>query len=300
MHTRLELILTRLARQHVPHLVNQRVDDDRLRKLASGLAKNGILVLVCEPATQSREDREQVLNAWISAYGNLYILLTETLFPTFTRLSAFDADKDDPPVVVIEGNCSPVIQAFAEAVVPYVAVRRTNRGVTDHELMGVMSVVLEDLEAGDLHPASYEALRREGALWLRHLLQQPLKQYALTVFKDAAFAALGDPPLPPTDTPSAMETMPPPPPELNTSPSRQSETTDTALDDDPPAADDDDGTAEQPTGEAPHESVSRTLFQSSVPIFFKTRRESDESGGGRRKMPPVPPPLSADDDADHG
>src|SRR5262245_59011227 len=106
-NTRLDAILTRLARKHVPYLLtNQSVDEARLRLLAGALAKEGVLVLMGVVPDELTATREAHVNAWISTFGSLYVLLAGALFPSLTGVNAVYADNALPPVIVMEGSCS--------------------------------------------------------------------------------------------------------------------------------------------------------------------------------------------------
>ena len=203
MISRIELILRQLAKQHAPHLLAQAPHN--VRSLASGLARHGVLVIYFTLQSKSDEEHEQHINNRVSAYANLYTLMTEALFPTFTHISAFDADREEPPVVILQARSAPVTQVFADVLVPFVAVSQDKRLVSDAELRGVMTVMLEELEGQDLPLAQYNAVLREGMLWIRQLLAMPGKQYSLTPFHNSAFRGLPEPQLPPPETPQPEE-----------------------------------------------------------------------------------------------
>ncbi|MGB1289140.1 MAG: hypothetical protein ACPG7F_21580, partial [Aggregatilineales bacterium] len=199
MITRTELILRQLTKEHAPHLLNQTGGD--VRALAAGLARHGVLVLYFKLQPTSHADREQQINNRVSALANLYTLLTEALFPTFTYVSAHDADREDPPIVIFEGRSAPVIQLFADVLVPFIAVTQNQRLISEAELRNVMTVLLEELEGQDLPLTQYNAVLREGIMWIRQLLNIPGDQYSLTVFHHSAFLHLPEPPLPSPETP---------------------------------------------------------------------------------------------------
>jgi hypothetical protein len=197
MTTRIENVLTRLAQRHAPALLRQAGDGAaRLRALANGLSKEGVLVLMGEAAQQ----QNQHINAWIALYGDLYYLLAQALFPSFTKVDAVYADDQLPPMVVITGECVPVIRVMAGYIAPYVALRH-GTVPSEAELRGVMTYILEDLEAGDMARPAYEALAQKGMQSLRQLCQQPVRQIALTDFARPVF---GDQ-TPPTTIPDSPQ-----------------------------------------------------------------------------------------------
>jgi hypothetical protein len=208
-NTRLDAILTRLARKHVPYLLNTpAADESRLRLLAGALAKEGVLVLMGVLPDDLTATKEAHVNAWISTYGSLYVLLAGALFPSLTGVNAVYADNLLPPVIVMEGSCSAVMAVFAGYVVPYIAARQNAATMSEAELRGVMMMVLDELEGRDLPPARYNQVCNDGIAFLRHLLQGKVDTISLTDFARPIFQELKTPPPPkppalPPDVPEA-------------------------------------------------------------------------------------------------
>ncbi|QPC83577.1 hypothetical protein G4Y79_04115 [Phototrophicus methaneseepsis] len=182
MTTRIENILSRLAQRHDSTLLNHPAEGvERLHMLANGLVRQGILVLMGEITQAQAAQQSQIINTWVALYGDLYYALTQALFPSFTHIDAVYADDQLPPVVVITGECVPVIRAIAGYAVPYAAQRQGTKP-SEAELRGIMTYMLDDLEAGDMPRAAYEALAQYGIQSLRQLCQQPVRHIALTDF----------------------------------------------------------------------------------------------------------------------
>ena len=314
MITRIELILRQLAKQHAPHLLAQ--SGNEIRPLAAGLARHGVLVIYVTLQVNAQEEREQYINNRVSGFANLYTLLTEALFPTFTHISAFDADREDPPVVILQGKSAPVIQLFADVLVPFIAVSQDKRLVSDAELRTVMTILLEELEGQDLPLAQYNAVLREGMLWIRQLLTMPGTQYSLTAFHHSSFRGMPEPPLPPPEIPelatekyTTLHHNPPvvtrsetqenpqvaPQPQRNdapqfippdTAPSQKTATIPSSQAESAPVAPKPESLPETPPES---DTLERELKRSTVPIFY--RRKPKKS-----RRAPVPPPVSKSDE----
>lgn len=269
--SRLERSLVAVARRYAPALVAgwQQPGDYKgmLDNLAGTLAGYSVLVMVGDPGAAA-------VKAWTDSYLALYALLTETLFPSFARVSAFYVDQTPPMIVGIYGEATPVITALAGFVVPYVAARHGTRP-PDVELFGMMDMILEALEATDLDRDEYRFLRERGAALLRGLLEGDVQQIPLTpptrpIFDDLARRpattstskrerAVGSPPPPPADLPepplpTSMPEERQPPPDL-------------------------------PEAPAP-EPARRHFDPDAVPIFFNPARQTPDM---TRPTPPVPP-----------
>ena len=256
----MQQILTKLAQQHAAHLLQEISADTSLSWLADRLAKNGILVIAGELPESDYENR---VAEWVGAYGDLYRNLTRALFPSFTALDAVYADHQKPPIVVLKGECGPVIQALGRYVAPYVALREQDELVSEAELRGVMTFILDDLEATDLANEMYTMLWQDGAQIIQRLLQMPVSHYAVTSFSRPLFQKLQQEEAQAKSLPGQSETTQedPNPPELLPDHPQQSAEIDPA-----------------------------TLFKSKIPIFFSGK----SSRRGRRPPVPLPPDLDQD------
>lgn len=183
---RLERILYKLAQRHAPHLTpagwSQAGDKvGRVQKLARDLARYGVLVMVGSLSAPKAVDVQ--VEAWVNLHAHFYGLLARTLFPTFSNIQAQYADKLTPPVVVLIGDASPVLNGMAGIVLPYLAMRQPNANeVTNYELLSLMDILLKDLEAGDLLPAVYEDIQSQCVALLRQLLKGSVTHIMLTLF----------------------------------------------------------------------------------------------------------------------
>ena len=193
MYARLETVLTRLAQKDAQHLLLRRLpEQDRRRGLAEGLAAAGLLVIVAEVPAQNQPDKASLISEWTSIYASLYALLTGALFPSFTKVEAVYADQQDPAIIVLKGESKAVIRSFAGYITPYVAVRQQSRGHSSAELRGVMTFLLDALEADDLPRQKYNQVVEAGMQALNMLLSLPLRQIALTDFAEPIFEQMPD------------------------------------------------------------------------------------------------------------
>nr|MCU0481262.1 hypothetical protein [Anaerolineae bacterium] len=84
---------------------------------------------------------------------------------------------------VLLGDASPVLNAMAGLILPYLAMRQPHiKEVTNGELLALMDMVLKDLEAGDLLPAVYEDIQAQCVGLLRQLLTGGVTHVMLTLF----------------------------------------------------------------------------------------------------------------------
>ncbi len=268
---RLETNLIHVARRYAPTLIPagwQKPGDysGALPDLARALATYNVLVLAGDmPAT--------AVKAWTDGYSDFYALLAGALFPSYTRVSAFYLDQAAPPLVALYGEATPVITTLAGFVVPYVVARQGTRP-SEVEVLGMMDMILEELEATDLPRGDYRRLRDSGAAYLRALLELTGRQFPLTpaarpIFAEMAAGAPAQPaPPPPADLPETAPTAPPIPDSM---PEQLTPTQ-------PPST-----LPEAPA--APPEPAPRKFDPDAVPIFFNPAPRDANN------PPPLAPPL---------
>jgi hypothetical protein len=267
--------MTNIVRDHAPHLLHQiSPTATRNQDLAAGLAKEGVLVLVAQPLEYARIEYNTLIQQWFNPYAALYHLLTDALFKSLTNMKAAAYPEALPLVLLIEGDAIFVMRALAGYITPYLAARQGEKLISEAELRGVITMVLEDLEGNDLPTPQYDRLCSEGMALLRTLRTLPLYHVSLTGFKRPLFQELQIPQPPPP---------PPPPnlPEIGKVPA-----------------------AVKPSGEPaktegatepvePIKSETQELFASKIPIFFK-RNGNGGNGDKPKPRPPVPPPHKKD------
>lgn len=185
MNARLNGILTTLSQQYAYHLIHQAPNDEtRLKYLADGLADTGFLVILADiPANNF----DVLLKTWLDGYHRLYSVLSGTLFPMFTAVNIGTGDAMRPPVMFIHGESAAVIQVLAGYVVPYIALRQKTHSISDAEIIGLMTYILDELEADELPRRKYDQLLRQCAGMIRQLITLPIQQYSLTVMKKPLF-----------------------------------------------------------------------------------------------------------------
>lgn len=189
---RLEDIILRLAQQLAPQTLRAwNINDaQRVARLARMLASYNVLVLVGDFPQSLRsvsQDMGAEIQKWVDGYGQLYLLLARSLFPSFTGVRAQYVDEHWPVVVTITGDAAPVIEALAGFVAPYVAARQNAPVVSEPELIGLMEVVLDSLEATTLPFDAYKRLVADGAQLTRRLLLSPIHQQPLAGFDRQIF-----------------------------------------------------------------------------------------------------------------
>jgi hypothetical protein len=214
MTARIERILHKLALQHAPHLTppnweHQGDPIERIQTLARRLASYNIVTLVGDLPPELERMKELHIQDWLRGYGQMYALLAQGLFPSYTRLNAYYADDHLPPVAVLQGEAIPVMVALAGFIAPYVAARQTDKNVSDLELRGLMDIVLEELEGRDLPRHVYEGVRETGVTILRGMLRSTVRHISLTAFDKPILDTIQ----PPLQLPREMRSAPPPPPQ---------------------------------------------------------------------------------------
>jgi hypothetical protein len=210
MDSRLNGILTTLAQQYAfPILQSAPMDEHRFAYLANGLASYGLLVLVSDVPENSYD---LMVRTWVDNYHKLYALLTSNIFPSYTSVNLGLADNQRPPVAILQGESAAVIQMLAGYVVPYVAMRQKGRSVSDAEIRGLMTYILDDLQADDLGTEKYNAIMRDGARIISQLITMPMQQYAMTTMKKPLFQQVHvqpqQPPLQVKPQPAPPKTLP--------------------------------------------------------------------------------------------
>src|SRR5262245_4051317 len=141
MDQRVEQILLTLAQQYAPALLQtwQRQGDysQRLPRLARGLANYGVLVVMGDQPYSLRglsDDVRNPIQEWVNGYAQFYYLLTQSLFPSYTQVSAHYTDDKWPLVIFMRGSAPAVIQRIAGYVSPFIFYRQMDSKVSEVEL----------------------------------------------------------------------------------------------------------------------------------------------------------------------
>lgn len=271
--SRLENGLMHVARRYAPALIPtgwQQAGDytGALPDLARALAASNVLVMVGDAAQAS-------VKAWTDGYLDFYRALCAALFPSFGRATAFYVDQEQPMIVAMYGEATPVIRAMAGFVAPYVVARQGTRPL-EVEVVGMMDMILEELEATDLPRDAYRQLRDRGVALLRQLLdinvqQLPLTPAARPIFDDMAAQR----PEAQLQTVVPARSAPPPQPVDLPEPPAPPETMPEEIQAPPPAP-------------APAEPPKRTFDPDAVPIFFNPGA-NPQRGSSVPPVPPLPP-----------
>lgn len=187
-NARLETVLMRLARRYAPPLVTPGWENPgdypgRLSDLATALAGYDLFITAGQP--QAGVDASAATTAWVESYVRLYDILARALFPSFRQIDAYYADYDEPPLIVIKGSATPVIMMLSGFIAPYIAARQATGVYSDFELVGVLEMLLDELEAGDLPREELRQVRDEAAQQVRQLLRGPVHQLRITAPRSA-------------------------------------------------------------------------------------------------------------------
>ena len=267
--SRLENGLIHVARRYAPALIPagwQKPGDygGALPELARALATYNVLIMAGESVQAS-------VKVWTDGYLDFYRLLCGALFPSYGRVTAFYIDQEQPLLVAVYGEATPVIVAMAGFVAPYVVARQGTRPL-EVEVVGMMDMILEELEATDLPRDEYRRLRDNGAAMLRQLLETDVRQLPLTpparpIFDDMAAQR----PATQAQPAAAQRTAPPPPTDLP-EPPMLPDTMPEEIQAPPPVA-------------APAEPPKRVFDPDAVPIFFSPGTNAQRGSS----VPPVPP-----------
>ncbi|MCA9902212.1 MAG: hypothetical protein KC547_00030 [Anaerolineae bacterium] len=226
MKERLEKTLIAVASRYAKPLVPagwQKPGDypRALPELARSLASYNVLVLLGDLPVPYTGDAALHIKFWADTYERLYRRLARVLFPSFADCTCYYADQEWPPIIILHGAATPLIEALADFVAPFVVMRQSSAQISDVELRGLMDLVLEELEATDLPREEYVRLRDEAVAIVRDLLALNVRQMPLTPAKRPIFGVLPPPtaaaPAPP-DTLPEETTQPSPPVEAEGEP----------------------------------------------------------------------------------
>jgi hypothetical protein len=225
--TRLERIILSLVKQYAPQLLGSTSSlgskrEERLERLCRRLANEGVLVLACEVMGMAGNPALIQTQNWVSSVARMHSVLARRLFPTYARLDIQYVDNEMPAVVVATGDSNILMQKMAGFVLPYLAARHM-QVASEAELRGLIDILFDELEAGDLPRTDQQTLRAECVLLLQRLLSSPVRLLALRTFDRPIFFGVQDtptngmqpivpPPTLPPDTPPApkgvSQTMP--------------------------------------------------------------------------------------------
>ncbi|MCB9450480.1 MAG: hypothetical protein H6672_03525 [Anaerolineaceae bacterium] len=160
-----------------------RTEPNALGHLARKLADFNILVLTGDtlPTFQYiADDTPRHLEAWVNTYGEIYKAFVGALFPHHNpNITGHHTDSQWPVIIYLRGVITPVIQAMADYVVPYIAVRQTERSIMPFELVGLLDMMLVQLEGQDIHHDVRTQLQNTCVQHLNTLLSSPIRQYPL-------------------------------------------------------------------------------------------------------------------------
>ena len=278
---RLERNLVAVARRYAPTLAPagwQKPGDysGALPELARALATYNVLVMGGDAGQAS-------VKAWTDGFQAFYSALASALFPSYQRISAFYLDQEQPLIVALYGEATPVIITMAGFVAPYVVARQGTRPL-EVELLGMMDMILEELEATDLPREEYRRLRDTGASLLRALLDGEVRQLPITpaarpIFDEMNAQRGASTPPATSTTPAAQKPTaappPPPPADLPEPPAAPAMPLDLPEYIPPPPV--------KPPEPSPE--PARRFDPDAVPIFFNPGTKRDSA----QPLPPVPP-----------
>ncbi len=217
MDARIEGLLLQLAATHAPELA-RRYDrtagtiEERTARLARGLANYGLLVILSDqPFSLQKVSRSasQQIEQWAQGYAHMYQLLCRHLFPAFSYIYAMQTDSRWPILIALKGEAIPVIQRIAGYIAPYMALRQMVDVVPESELIGLMGLILDELEGKSLPPEVYQSVCTEACGLLRAMLYTDLRHLELTRFDRELFTdSRRFSPPPSSPAPSSLPELP--------------------------------------------------------------------------------------------
>ncbi|KXK18895.1 MAG: hypothetical protein UZ15_CFX003002148 [Chloroflexi bacterium OLB15] len=224
---RLERALISTARRYAPELIppNWAKAGDYPRPLpefAAALAQHNVLVAIGDLPATANALSGVYFNDWASMYTGLYSQLCAALFPSYLEVSAYYADDEFPPILLVYGQATPVVEVLARYIAPFVAARqfaaRDGIPTTDAELLGVMELALEYLEADDLSRVEFRRLQSGCVQIIRQIIDCAVTQRMITppaaelgIAMQETASAPPQPPLPvelPESLPDLPDTLP--------------------------------------------------------------------------------------------
>ncbi|MCA0458619.1 MAG: hypothetical protein LCI00_31970 [Chloroflexi bacterium] len=220
MDQRDERIMVSLAEQFAPALLQlwdkRGTFDDRLPRLARGLASYNILILMADQPYSLQSINQNVgtlIQDWANLYLTFYKRLCQDLFPSFNQVSVHSTDDRWPVMIYLKGTATPVIQRMAGFITPYIVQRQFSPTVSEVELLGLMDLILDELEAGNLPRDVYKHLRTDCIDIVKQILATPVHQLAVTdfdrnLFSDSQRLVPVAAPPPPTVPEAAPSTLP--------------------------------------------------------------------------------------------
>lgn len=272
MDQRVEQILLSLVRQHAPNYLQSWDErggyEQRVPRLARALADANILVLMADQPPSLAviaRDAQTLVQEWVNGYWRFYTRICQEIFPSYIQLSAHTTDNQWPLVLYLRGEATPVIQRMAGYIAPYIVERQFSPIVSEAELIGLMDIVLDELEAWNLPREDYKRLRSDGAAILKEMLSAAIQQLPLTDFDRVIF----------TDSRRFMPIKAAPPTTLPESVPPPSST--------PPASQQADTAQLNPTEEI-LPAANGEAAPPRPPLIRRTNHE-----GERKRRPPVPP-----------
>ena len=188
MPTRLERIVDKLTERYAPALLSdaglQRTSGmiTQLQYKARQLAKHDIVVITGTLAGDLIPLKDLHIQDWVQCHYLLYHTLARTLFPSYLSFDARYADRRLPPIIVLRGEATPVMDVLAGFVVPYISLRQNSSATNDEEHALLMDAILDALAADDLPEDTCALLKMRCIDLLNRLLNTSIKHVALTTF----------------------------------------------------------------------------------------------------------------------
>jgi hypothetical protein len=216
MEQREERLLVALAQKYAPSILStlDRSGDPqaRLGRLARRLADFNLLILEAEQPYSLQliqRDVNSLIEEWLNGYIQFYLRICRDLFPSYARWNFQYIDNQWPILLYMAGEATPVIQRMAGYIVPYVTLRQFDNRVLDAELIGLIDLVLHELEAGSLSRNAFKQLRDDCAAILKQM-QLTLTPFDREIFTESQriIPIRSDPP--PVPPPAPPATLPEP------------------------------------------------------------------------------------------
>lgn len=178
-------LLLGLAGVYAPALVPTAPESSAIEVpvFARRLASEGLLVLLLDKTPHDVGKIPLMAYNYAEGYKQLYMLLTNVLFPSLSQIKAFHYSYSLPTLMlVLQGEADPVMEILAGYISPYIVARQDYDNIFTLEMHSLMQRILDRLEASTIDAAIREELCKQGVTILHNILMQPLNELPLVPF----------------------------------------------------------------------------------------------------------------------
>lgn len=204
MDARLAQIILRIAEKRAPHVLHngQNGADIDPGRIARQLAGENVLVLAAYlPDRAITASVSDLVADWCRMYTDLYNGFAYLAFSSVSHTTPQAVYADDParmPVIIeLYAQTTPVLEAIAGFVVPFVVRGQARGRVEEQDYHTLFNVLCDELYCTDLPPFDLARLRTSTLQTVQALIAQPLRQVWLNDFDRPILDNGPEPPLRP-------------------------------------------------------------------------------------------------------